>query len=212
MLKWKKHKPHFEFVSYGDSSVEDGHFEFIYDMVRNMKPNLMVELGSGKSETFFSMCQAIKDDGFPAQVVTVGGWQKNSHWEVSNTDKSIKDFLYQNIGHLVSSNAKEASNLFINESIELLHIDSSLSYTSISKDYELWLEKVKPGGAVLVHNIKESGIASFWGEVKRKYPSLEFGHSGGLGVFYPKGVPTHLLYMVLDDKKTIQGCYSDTGS
>jgi len=201
MLKWKKHKPQFEFAAYELDTTRQGHFQFIYDMVRNTKPNLMVELGSSVDGSFFSMCQAIKDDGFPAQVVTVG----KQSGEIHNTIKTIRDYHYQDIGHVVDSNFNEAARLFIDESIDFLQFESGPAF--IRHDYELWLKKLKPGGTVLINNILDPGIGSFWGDLKRRNPTLEFSHSEGLGVVFPKGVPSHLLHLVLGDKKRIQAIY-----
>jgi len=203
MLKWTKHKPNFEFTDYGLNAPRQGHLQFIYDMVRNTKPNLMVELGTSLDGAFFSMCQAIKDDGFPAQAVTVSNRQD----PLNDTIKTIRDYHYRNIGHLLTSDFDSAVSHFINESIDILQIDSAPTSDAIRHDYDLWLSKVKPGGAVLVYNILAPEIGSFWGDIKRRYPSLEFTHSKGLGVVFPKGVPTHLLHLVLEDKKRIQEIY-----
>lgn len=204
MLKWTKHTPNFEFMTYQLNAPRQGHLQFIYDMVRNTKPNLMVELGTTLDGSFFSMCQAIKDDGFPAQAVTVS----RRHDPVYDTIKTIRDYHYPSIGHLLTADFDSAASHFINESIDILQIDSSPTSAAIRHDYDKWLTKVKPGGAVLVYNILAPEIGSFWGDIKRRYPSLEFTHSEGLGVVFPKGVPPHLLHLVLEDKKRIQAIYA----
>ena len=62
-MNWKYYNPRFEY----EEKFQDadwpwaGHKFFAYDLVRNIKLERIVELGTHKGTSLFSMCQAIKD-------------------------------------------------------------------------------------------------------------------------------------------------------
>ncbi len=67
-MEWVFHKPLFEYDNYKIISIKDnsawsGHRNFAYDLVRFMKPKKIVELGTHYGSSFFSFCQAVKDEG-----------------------------------------------------------------------------------------------------------------------------------------------------
>jgi glycosyltransferase involved in cell wall biosynthesis/predicted O-methyltransferase YrrM len=199
METWKYHLPVFE-VDYYDPSARvstwSGHTNFAYDLVQFMKPDKIVELGTYLGGSFFSFCQSVKDSNLPTTCVAIDTWQGDLHSGFYSEDiflrvSMIRNMYYSNICELIRSTFDEALHLFEEESIDLLHIDGYHTYEAVKHDYTTWLPKLKKEGVVLFHdiNVKERdfGVYKLWDEIKQHYPHMEFEHSYGLGVLFPKG-------------------------
>lgn len=178
-----------------------GHFDFGYDLVRHLKPQVTVELGTHLGGSFFSLCQGLQDDLTGGRIYGVDKWEGDDHSEryeenIYHTVKKISEEFYPGTATLLKMDFEEAARLFDDESIDLLHIDGFHTYEAVSNDFTVWLPKLAPHGVILFHDISETkegfGVYKFWDEVKRLYPSLEFLHSHGLGVLFPKGISQQL--------------------
>ena len=79
--QWKINQPSFEFTSELplESSAWSGHYFFAYDLVANIKPNLIVELGTHKGNSLFSFAQAIKDLKLDTELHGIDTWEGDEH-------------------------------------------------------------------------------------------------------------------------------------
>ncbi|MGG1368247.1 class I SAM-dependent methyltransferase [Priestia megaterium] len=218
-MEWIYHKPFFEYDNHKPSimrlSAWGGHRNFAYDLVRFMKPKLIVELGTQHGVSFFSFCQAIKDEGLLTSCCAIDTWQGDAHTglygkDVFNIVKKITDEYYKDIATLVPNTFDEALGLYQDQTIDILHIDGYHTFEAVSHDYETWLPKVKKNGIVLFHDIEvksqDFGVYKLWDILKRQYPTLEFKHSYGLGVLFPKGYDK-IFEMVLQKKDELSRIY-----
>ena len=169
-----------------------GHIFFAYDLVRNCRPARIVELGTAKGHSFFSICQAVKDGGLDTELFAVDTWQGDKHagfyddsvWDNVNR---IKKAFYDSLQiSLLRKKFDEAVDDFEEKSIDVLHIDGCHTYEAAKNDFERWIGKVKDNGIVLLHDINERmddfGVYKLWDELKKQYDTMEFYHSHGLGV------------------------------
>ena len=62
-LDWVYYDPKFDYeeMFFDIGRPWSGHKFFGYDLVRNFKPQRIVELGTAHGTSFFSFCQAVKD-------------------------------------------------------------------------------------------------------------------------------------------------------
>lgn len=197
--KWEISDPVFE----GDQECPlykawpwNGHRFFGYDLIKHLKPHLLVELGTYWGTSFFTFCQAVKDEGLKTRCVAVDTWAGDEHTgeygnDVFATVNGLCDGTYQSVNtELIRSYFVEAVNSFADNSISLLHIDGLHTYEAVSEDFRNWLPKLEDNGVVLFHDIADScdyGSVKFWKEISSQYPSFTFQHSWGLGILFPKG-------------------------
>ncbi|MBM7646902.1 hypothetical protein JOD45_003137 [Scopulibacillus daqui] len=197
---WNFYDPEFEYKK--DYPLIDqysawlGHRRFAYDLVRFMKPAAIVELGTHWGISFFSFLQAVKDGGMSTACYAVDTWQGDTHAgfygeDVYQTVSQIAHQYYQNQSTLIRSTFDEALNHFEEQSIDWLHIDGYHTYEAVAHDFESWLPKLAEKGIILFHDIvvkcDDFGVYQLWDQLKCQYPALEFSHSYGLGVLFPKG-------------------------
>ena len=193
-MNWKYFEPKFEY----EEKMNDlalpwaGHKYFAYDLIRNAKPEVLVELGTFKGTSFFSFCQAVKDEKLGTKLFAIDTWQGDEHGGFYGDDiyknvESIKREYYYNLDvQLLRKTFDEALNEFEDNSIDVLHIDGLHTYEAVKHDFETWLPKVKENGIILFHDIvvtrDDFGVFKFWKELKEKYLTFEFRYSYGLGV------------------------------
>lgn len=223
---WNYYEPQFEYEKiFNDLEWPwAGHKDFAYDLIRNIKPNLIVELGTHKGTSFFSMCQAVKDSNLKTKLYAIDIWKGDRHAgfydeTVFNEVNKIKKTYYpkQNIIFLRSLFDNTVTQ-FKNNSIDLLHIDGMHTYKAVKHDFDNWFNKVSKNGIIIFHDTNEKhddfGVYKLWNILKKEYKTLEFFHSHGLGILFKNyaSVKDHKVfeniwqkyYPLLTDKKVLK--------
>lgn len=184
----------FEGVIGLEKSAWWGHHFFVYDLVHNVKPKTIVELGTHWGFSFFAFCQAVKDQKLNTNLYAIDSWEGDKH--AGFYGKQVFDFVKktsqkyfpkQNI-HLLKGFFEKQPPKFKDGSIDILHIDGLHTYNAVKKDFQGWLPKMKKDGIILLHDIcvvkDDFGVYKLWEEIKNKYKTFEFFHSYGLGVVF----------------------------
>lgn len=199
-MDWIFYKPLFEFDELTpvirSNSAWTGHLNFAYDLVRFVKPKTIVELGTHFGASFFSFCQGVKDGGIAATCFAVDTWKGDNHTGPYSggvfhiVEKTSRDY-YDDMSVLLRTTFDEAVTKFEDETIDILHIDGYHTFEAVNHDYNTWLPKLAKNGVVLFHDIAvktgDFGVYKLWDKLKSQYPHLQFEHSYGLGVLFPKG-------------------------
>jgi len=195
-MDWKYYRPKFEYEEkfFDLDWPWAGHKNFAYDLVRNIKPKIVVELGTHYGTSFFSFCQAVKDEKMDCELNAIDTWKGDKHAdfygeEVFEKVNEIRDDCYGDLRiNLIRKTFDEAVGDFKEESIDILHIDGLHTYEAVKHDFENWLGKMKNSGVVLFHDTAETkddfGVHILWDELKKKYETMDFFHSHGLGVMF----------------------------
>lgn len=193
MTNWIYSKPDFEFKKDIPDFTWAGHTFFAYDLVKNFKPEVLVELGSYKGTSSMAFTQAAKDENLNTNLYFVDSWEGEEQTGYYSQDvyelfTSLmkKYFSKQNV-HPLKMLFDEALEKFQSKSIDVLHIDGLHTYEAVKHDYETWKDKVKDNGTILFHDIRVQsfGVKEVWEEVKIENPKavfIEFDHNYGLGV------------------------------
>lgn len=174
-----------------ESNPWHGHIPFAFWLTELLEPELIVELGVHKGDSYCAFCQSVKHLSLNTLCYGVDTWQGDKHAgyygdEVYQELKEYHDPMYGNFSQLIRSTFDDALPYFSNKSIDILHIDGLHTYEAVLHDFESWLPKVSEKGVILLHDISERnngfGVWRFWDEIKDLYPSFAFYHSHGLGV------------------------------
>lgn len=169
-----------------------GHLPFAGWLIREIKPEIFVELGSHYGHSYFSFCQSVVEAGISTKCYAVDTWQGDEHAgrygdEIFNTVDAYHQERYARFSRLLRTTFDDAASYFADGSVDLLHIDGLHTYEAVRHDFETWLPKLAVGAVVLFHdtNVRERnfGVWKLWNELQAQYPNnLEFLHSNGLGV------------------------------
>lgn len=195
MKNWELNHPFFEYIDrLNDSKLPwTGHTFFAYDLVSNMQPEIVVELGTFKGTSFYSMSQAVKDKDLQSKLFAVDTWAGDENTGYYGDDiyeivKTIMRKTYRDIpARLLRMTFDEALDEFKKKSVDILHIDGLHTYDAVKHDYDSWKTKVKDDGVIMFHDISiaDYGVWRVWNDAKDENPNalaIEFKHSAGLGV------------------------------
>jgi hypothetical protein len=181
----------------GDLGTWSGHLAFANDLIADVRPSLLVELGTHWGESYFTFCQSVFQNGVDCLCYAVDHWlgeQHAGHYgeEVFQDVQRFNEAHYRGFSYLLRTGFDEALQQFADDSIDLLHIDGLHTYEAVSHDFQAWLPKVKPGGIILMHDIAvrhaDFGVWRFWDELKDEFAhSFTFHHWWGLGVLRKPG-------------------------
>ncbi|MDP8983070.1 MAG: class I SAM-dependent methyltransferase [Acidobacteriota bacterium] len=166
---------------------------FAADLIDALKPSLLVELGTHFGESYFGFCQALQAQGSDCRAFAVDSWTGDTQTgqygpEVFEEVSAFNAAHYPSFSTLLRMSFDEASPLFGDETIDLLHLDGCHTYEAIQHDFTRWFPKVKAGGVILFHDIAvrtgDFGAWKLWEEVSSGFPSFAFQHDCGLGVLF----------------------------
>lgn len=197
MTDWLFHQPKFDYQPFlterSDTYGWLGHTYLAYDLIANIKPTVVVELGTHWGVSFFSFCQAAKDVSLKTELTAVDTWKGEdqagfySETVYKTVHEITQKYFPQVKIKLLRKTFDEALAKFEDGSVDLLHIDGLHTYEAVKHDFDSWLPKLSNTAVVLFHDTAEHqpgfGVDRFWKELKKKYPqTLELRHSHGLGV------------------------------
>jgi predicted O-methyltransferase YrrM len=192
------------------------HLPFGYDLIAELKPKVLVELGTYSGLSFFCFCQAMAAHDVDGTCYAVDTWGGDEHtgtygeevYQVVN--KHLRDY-YRGLAYLLRMTFDEAIEHFSDDGIDLLHIDGLHTYDAVKHDFDHWYPKVKPGGIILFHDIearmKDYGAWRFWQELTAHHQTFAFKHGYGLGILRKSGgtaAPGPLLSILFNGNAATQ--------
>jgi hypothetical protein len=134
-------------------SAWKGHGKFAVDLVNQMNPDLIMDLGVNFG--FSTFCWAYPKIG---EVYGVDSFRGDFHpptKKAYNVFTNTRDILEKEFGplkiKLLVNKFKNVSR-FWDQKIDILHIDGNHSYESVSNDYNLFSKHVSENGVVLFHD------------------------------------------------------------
>jgi hypothetical protein len=168
------------------------HLHFAYDLVAVMKPALLVELGVDRGESYFAFRQAAAENQTGTRCFGIDTWRGDQHAggydettfaQVTEHNRAH----YESFSTLLRSNFDDALAQFADASIDVLHLDGLHTETAVRHDVESWLPKLRPGGILLLHDVrvrsKDFGVWKIWAELQQQSRAWTFEDGPGLGVW-----------------------------
>src|SRR5437764_3203567 len=173
------------------------HLPFAYDLMRELKPRIFVQLGVGKGEPYFGFCQSVAEHILSTKCYGIDTWNDKTQADEigaeTKTEVANYNWRYSSFSTLKTMAFREALRDFADGSVDLLHIDGVHSYEDAKRCFEAWLPKLSPDGIVLLHGAtldeRDSDVWRLWDGIARPKMSFlfEFGH--GLGVWSQRELP-----------------------
>jgi methyltransferase family protein len=172
------------------------HLPFAYELMRELKPGVFVELGVWKGESYFTFCQSAADHMLRTRCYGIDTWRGDVHMGEHDPEIAVEvaryNWRYSSFSELKIMTFMEALADFPDNSIDLLHIDGAHTYQDVKRDFESWLPKLAPDGIILFHDVMVRdygcGVWKLWDEIARPKTSFHFEFGYGLGVWKKRPV------------------------
>jgi glycosyltransferase involved in cell wall biosynthesis len=168
-----------------------GHIPFLFCLIACLRPRVYAELGSHYGASYFAACQAMQLNKPSGQAIAIDLWKGDEHAGFYG-ESVFRDFQYilrtkySDVGEYLRMSFDDASRVFANQSVDLLHIDGLHTYEAVKNDYETWRSKVTNNGVIIFHDTnvfdRGFGVGKLWKEISAEAVSFEFKHTHGLGV------------------------------
>jgi len=167
------------------------HRGYAYELIRQHRPKVIVELGVHYGDSYFTFCQACDELDLETRLFGIDHWkgdEQAGHYGETVFDEvnEYNEEFYSNSSTLLRISFDEALKEFEDGSIDSLHIDGSHDYESVKNDFYNWLPKIRKGGMILLHDInvgrEDFGVKKFWKEIKKSFDTKQDHHGHGLGV------------------------------
>lgn len=163
-------------------SAWTGHRDFAVWLVKELKANIIVDLGVDYGYSTYSFASAKQGRIFGVDLFK-GDQQtgfRNTHEYVLDSIKHLKvKYGIDNI-KILKGDFNEVAKTWSN-TIDILHIDGYHSYEAIKNDYETWSKFLGRDSIVLFHDtVAHEGVTKFFAELD--LPKFNFTHSAGLGI------------------------------
>ena len=126
-----------------------GHAPFLRLLIRELKPNVFVELGTHNGFSYFVGCQTVQELALPTKTYAVDHWVGDPH--AGEFDASVYEGVvainaqYKTFSTLLKMSFIDASSKFEDGTVNLLHIDGFHTYEAVKEDFETWLKLGKSG-------------------------------------------------------------------
>lgn len=172
------------------------HVPFAFDLMADLRPDVLVELGTHSGESYFAFCQAALENRTGTTCYAVDTWKGDAQTgfypeEVFAEVERHNATHYPGFSYLVRKTFDEAADQFSDGSVDLIHFDGLHTYEAARHDFERWRPKLSARGVMLFHDIAarhdDFGVWRLWEEVRGEGRSFAFHHGWGLGLLLPGG-------------------------
>ena len=109
-----------------------GHLAFTHDLLAELQPSLLVQLGTDTGDSYFGFCQSVVEHGLGCLCYAVA-----SSAEAAAQLAPYNEAHYRSFSYLLDK-GEEVSSRFSEGSIDLLHVASDTPW-------DLWLPKSEAG-------------------------------------------------------------------
>ncbi|WP_083745253.1 glycosyltransferase [Variovorax sp. KK3] len=168
-----------------------GHLALAYWLVKAIRPEVLVELGTTDGNAYAAYCQAVERFGLSTRCTAVDGRVAPgpNEAEAFAELRTFNDDHYSAFSEVEKSDFDAIRTRFASDvdagGIDLLHIGDAQG-CDLTHVFQAWKSALSDRAVVLLQGIQggdaASGAAALWTALSREYPSFTFEHAGGLGV------------------------------
>lgn len=158
----------------------------LYDLVAIEKPKLIVTIGFGEGEAFFTLCQAAREKRINCRSVAIhrqeGQESDDAIWQAG---RAYGEEFYGEAAQFLAGEPADLAKNFANNDVDLLLIDDCDSGSIIRKELAAWKSKLGSDAIVVLHGLgfeRDDAPLRAWTEFISQRSHTEFHEGIGLGV------------------------------
>ena len=130
------------------------HLHFAYDLVAVLKPQLLVELGVDRGESYFAFCQSAVENKTGIPRFGIDAWRGDQHAGGHDESTFAQVFVHNRANYgtfstLMRTSFDSALETCAPSGSDILRIDSFSSAAALRHMVDSRLPKFRPGGVIL---------------------------------------------------------------
>ena len=170
----------------------------LFDMVRELKPKIVCEIGTDKGGTLYLWCRASESDALILSLdlpsrKRYSERRRRLYAQFKKCKSQTLDFVAGDSHSAISK--EQVSEKLGDRKIDFLFIDGDHTYEGVKKDFLIYSKFVRKGGLIAFHDIRTvrpgCGVEEFWEELSPsiskencwEFTKKDYGPAGaGIGV------------------------------
>jgi hypothetical protein len=129
-----------------------------YDLVEALRPALVVDVGTGDAQSYFTLCQSARDHDVDSLCYAIDAWEDDEAKAPEDESRYmfINHFAHaelRGMAYLLQMNPADALMHFDSGMIDLLRLDVTRVGGGTGELMDQWLPRVAPGGLALLPGI-----------------------------------------------------------
>lgn len=176
-----------QFIKESKASISKVDLMLLFDLLGGFRPSKVLEIGTWKGYSAVTWGKAFD----PEEITTIGNDKSVGNAEIADEwDQGGVECLFIHINK--DSHDPEVANSIKDHSYGFIFIDGDHSYEGVKKDWELYKDKITPGGVFVFHDVvytapdPEVNVKRLWEEIRDDYHWVEIRSkdSTGMGVLF----------------------------
>lgn len=202
------------------------HLALAYDLVGALQPRLLVGLGMHWGASYYACCQSVLENELDTLCYAVSRWKEprgglggndlHDNFAAHGRDR------YNSFSYVLRWGPSRGLQHFSPASIDFIHLGEYFEGEAMSRNIAAlvgkWLDKLRPGGLFMVHDVGQPGSESreLWDELGRTHATFLMPGDPATGVLRKAGGgragdPPRLLRMLFggapDEQHLLQALY-----
>ena len=178
------------------TSIRAEHLPFHFWLIDAARPQVIVDLVSGKPDSYLAFCQSLDRLGYAAICLGTQGIFGGTRHERSSL-REYHDRHFAHLSHLVSEPAQLIGQLR-SRAVDLLHIDGRQASEFSEQDARSWLARLSPQGLILVDEPRISARSMDRSSSERRAPFV-IGGTSNLQLSVADPVQNSILAPLFDE-------------
>jgi predicted O-methyltransferase YrrM len=181
----------------GGAVQKVGELAGLVRLVRELRPAVVLEIGSFRGGTFRLWSQLAAEDALVVGVDIDTGYGAAPTAVLESVARPGQHVVALRLDSQQEATRDEVERILDGRPVDFLFIDADHTYAGVRRDFELYAPLVRPGGLVAFHDvITHTGLEGIevdrlWRQIRGEYESWEFlqpehdigfGPWGGIGV------------------------------
>jgi hypothetical protein len=133
-----------------------------YDLVHDMRPSVVVDVGAGACASFFACCQSLRDHDVDGTAYAFDEWRAEGRdGSLFNRVNGHGRQHYFGCCYLTERSPRSTAELFGSTSVDLLRLGVSPSQLG-TDEVRAWCDRICVGGALVVDKVRGSAGRAVW--------------------------------------------------
>lgn len=168
------------------------------DLVNQVKPKIIIEVGTWKGASAIQMANAVKHNNLSCTIYCIDTWLGSTEFWTTHADTKERDLMlingypsvyYQFLSNIVTLNLQDmiipvpntsanAAKIltFLEVKADLIYIDGSHEYDDVKADVTNYLKLLNPGGIMFGDDHGWPGVSTAVKEVLGNYSIIDLNY------------------------------------